>query len=113
MCTKQRKTEPGTDPGFSKRQPRDRFEGEAQKQIYHWIDRCWVGRSITQEPPGAGFVTQLSDEDAGLSRAQVTRYRSYEEADRLQPRPTASLFLRSAILAPIELLATVDGPTRT
>src|SRR5437667_2008096 len=61
-----RETEPGTDRGFSKRQPRDPIRRRNPKADLS-LDRAGAGPAGVPpaEPPGARFVTQLSGEDDG------------------------------------------------
>jgi len=43
-----------------------RFEGETQKQMYHWLAQGTGPAGVPPaEPPGARFVAQLSGEDDG------------------------------------------------
>ena len=42
-----------------------RFEGETQKQIYHWIEQVLGRQEYHQQSRQARFVTQLSGEDDG------------------------------------------------
>src|SRR5260370_11632256 len=61
-----RETEPGTDRGFSKRQPRDPIRRRNPKADLS-LDRAGAGPAAVPpaEPPGARVVTQLSGEDDG------------------------------------------------
>src|ERR1035437_625661 len=61
-----RETEPGTDPGFSKRQPRDPLRRRNPTPDLS-LDRAGARPAGVPpaEPPGARGVTQLSDEDDG------------------------------------------------
>src|ERR1039458_3152426 len=65
-CARSRETEPGTDRGFSKRQPRDPIRRRSPKAGLS-LDRAGARPAgvPAAEPPGARVVTQLSDEDDG------------------------------------------------
>src|SRR5450756_2905122 len=66
-CARSRETEPGTDPGFSKRQPRDSLRRRNPTPDLS-LDRAGARPAGVPpaEPPGARVVTQLSDEDDGI-----------------------------------------------
>src|SRR5271157_2216778 len=66
-CARSRETEPGTDRGFSKRQPRDPIRRRGPKADLS-LDRAGARPAGVPpaEPPSAGFVTQLSGQDDGL-----------------------------------------------
>src|ERR1035437_6287082 len=61
-----RETEPGTDPAFSKRQPRDPLRRRNPPPDLS-LDRAGARPAGVSPagPPGARGVTQLSDEDDG------------------------------------------------
>src|ERR1019366_4585127 len=63
-CARSRETEPGTDRGVSKRQPRDPIRRRSPKADLS-LDRAGARPAGVPpaEPPGAWVVTQLSDED--------------------------------------------------
>ena len=66
-----------------------RFEGEAQKQIYHWIEQVLDRQEYHQQGrPARGLLRSYLAKMTGLSRAQVTRLIArYRESGSLQPAP--------------------------
>jgi transposase InsO family protein len=88
-----------------------RFEGEAQKQIYHWIEQV-LGRQQyhQQSRPARGLLRSYLTKMTGLSRAQVTRLIArYRKNRSLQPAPyRRHRFPQRYTRADLELLATVD-----
>jgi len=89
-----------------------RFEGEAQKQIYHWIEQV-LGRQEyhQQSRPARGLLRSYLTKMTGLSRAQVTRLIArYRRSGSLQPAPyRRHCFPQRYTRADVELLATVDA----
>jgi transposase InsO family protein len=88
-----------------------RFEGEARKQIYHWIEQV-LGRQQyhQQSRQTRGLLRRYLTKMTGLSRAQVTRLIArYRQRGSLQPAPyRRHRFPQRYTRADIELLATVD-----
>jgi hypothetical protein len=88
-----------------------RFEGETQKQIYHWIEQV-LGRQEydRQSRPARGLLRSYLAKMTGLSRAQVTRLIArYRKSGSLQPAPyRRHRFAQRYTRADIERLATVD-----
>src|SRR5260370_2328289 len=96
-----RETEPGTDRGFSKRQPRDPIRRRNPKADLS-LDRAGAGPAAVPpaEPPGARVVTQLSGEDDGPEPGAgdpVDRSLSQKRIAPARALPAASL---SAALYP-------------
>jgi len=89
-----------------------RFEGEAQKQIYHWIEQV-LGRQEyhQQSRPARGLLRSYLMKMTGRSRAQVTRLIArYRKNGSLQPAPyRRHRFPQRYTRADLELLATVDA----
>src|SRR5260370_40184399 len=89
-----RETEPGTDRGFSKRQPRDPIRRRNPKADLS-LDRAGAGPAAEPpaEPPGARVCTQLSGEDHGPESGAghpVDRALSETRVAALRPLPPAS-----------------------
>ena len=88
-----------------------RFEGEAQQQIYPWIEQV-LGRQEyhQQSRPARGLLRSYLMKMTGLSRAQVTRLIArYRKSGSLQPAPyRRHRFPQRYTRADLELLATVD-----
>jgi transposase len=106
-----RETEPGTNRGFSKRQPEIRFEGETREQIYHWIEQVLVRQEYHQQKrPARGLLRSYVAKMTGLSRTQVTRLIArYGKSGSLGPAPyRRHRFAQRYTRADIELLAIVD-----
>ena len=89
-----------------------RFEGEAQQQIYPWIEQV-LGRQEyhQQSRPARGLLRSYLMKMTGLSRAQVTRLIArYRKSGSLQPAPyRRHRFPQRYTRADLELLATVDA----
>jgi transposase InsO family protein len=88
-----------------------RFEGETQKQIYHWIEQVLGQHQYHQQKRRArgllrGYVAKMT----GRSRAQVTRLIArYRKSGSLQPAPyQRHRFAQRYTRADVELLAQVD-----
>ena len=89
-----------------------RFEGEARKQIYHWIEQVLSRQEYHQQSRQArGLLRSYLTKMTGLSRAQVTRLIArYRKSGSLQPAPyRRHRFPQRYTRADIELLATVDA----
>ena len=88
-----------------------RFEGETQKQIYHWIEQVLGRQEYHQQSRQArGLLRSYLAKMTGLSRAQVTRLIArYRKSGSLQPAPyRRHRFPQRYTRADLELLATVD-----
>src|SRR6266700_2985560 len=88
-----------------------RFEGETQKQIYHWIEQVLGRQEYHQQSRQArGLLRTYLAKMTGLSRAQVTRLIArYRKSGSLQPAPyRRHRFPQRYTRADLELLATVD-----
>jgi transposase InsO family protein len=88
-----------------------RFEGEAQAQIYHWIEQVLCRQEYHQQGRRArGLLRSYLAKMTGLSRAQVTRLIArYRKSGSLQPAPyRRHRFPQHYTRADIELLAAVD-----
>ncbi len=88
-----------------------RFEGETQKQIYHWIEQVLGRQEYQQQSRQArGLLRSYLAKMTGLSRAQVTRLIArYRKSGSLQPAPyRRHRFPQRYTRADLELLATVD-----
>src|ERR1039458_3157857 len=107
-----RETEPGTDPGFSKRQPRDPLRRRNPTPDLS-LDRAGARPAGVPpaEPPGARGVTQLSDEDDGPEPGAGDRLIGrFRKNGSLPPPPhPPPPFPQRYTRADIELLATVDA----
>jgi transposase InsO family protein len=88
-----------------------RFEGETQKQMYHWIEQVLGRQEYHQQSRQArGLLRSYLAKMTGRSRAQVTRLIArYRKSGSLQPAPyQRHRFPQRYTRADIELLATVD-----
>jgi transposase len=88
-----------------------RFKGEAQPQIYHWIEQVLGRQEYHQQGRRArGLLRSYLAKMTGLSRAQVTRLIArYRKRGSLQPSPyRRHRFPQRYTRADLELLATVD-----
>ena len=88
-----------------------RFEGETQKQIYHWIEQVLRRQEYQQQSRRArGLLRSYVIKMTGLSRAQVTRLIArYRKSGSLQPVPyRRHRFPQRYTRADLELLAQVD-----
>lgn len=88
-----------------------RFEGETQKQIYHWIEQVLRRQEYHQQSRRArGLLRSYLTKMTGLSRAQVTRLIArYRKSGSLQPAAyRRHRFAQRFTGADLELLATVD-----
>ncbi len=70
-----------------------RFEGETQKQIYHWIEQV-LGRQEyhQQSRPARGLLRSYLTKMTGRSRAQVTRLIGSLSEERIARALRASSF---------------------
>src|SRR5450756_1427717 len=112
-CARSRETEPGTDPGFSKRQPRDSLRRRNPTPDLS-LDRAGARPAGVPpaEPPGARVVTQLSDEDDGIESGAsdpVDRSLSEKRIAAAHTPYRRHRFPQRYTRADVELLATVDA----
>jgi hypothetical protein len=96
---------------FLNASPEIRFEGETQKQIYHWIEQVLGRQNYPQQSRrGRGLLRSYLTKMTGLSRAQVTRLiAGYQKSGSLQPAPyRRHRFPQRYTRTDLELLARVD-----
>jgi len=88
-----------------------RFQGETQKQIYHWIEQVLCRQQYSKQSRAArGLLRRYLAKMTGRSRAQVTcLIARYLESGALQPVAyRRHRFAQRYTRADIEWLATVD-----
>ena len=74
-----------------------RFEGETQKQIYHWIEQVLARQEYHQQSRRArGLLRSYLAKMTGRRRAQVTRLIArYRKSGSLQPAPYRRHYFKS------------------